>query len=187
MISPTDLTPEQWRGMDKSHILSTVLDSAGDNLVLAETGRIRSLVGGEGFSTIVFANGKNVYKFYSIDANTTTGIMARSLIPPQLWDKPQDPKVTFIDMEAIAGIAKLKEMLPVNSIDIFLFDSANNAAQTMNEFVAAEPLLKNDSIIIIDDVYNGGVKGDTLVPFLKNAGHQMDKWKDYAVIHYQRR
>ena len=162
-------------------------------MVVVETGRIRGLVAYEGHSTLRFVGHPNVQKVYSIDSDKKTEELTKIAMADTKWfhaafgQMPSFGKIVFITADSITGLQSVRAVQPFKTVDLLFLDTANDPALIMKEFEMAEPLLKDKAVIIIDDVYNGGVKGDMLIPHLQQQNQRIDAWRDFAIIEYERK
>ena len=141
-----------------------------ENIILLETGRIRnpSWRDSDGDSTNYFSKLDYITTIYSIDNDSEnfSGFESSEEYCKKTLSEEQLKKIIFLNGHSVETINKLEN----NFFDVVLLDSANDSQLIFEEFISVLPKIKNDSLIIIDDVTIPGVKGDKVLHFLDSVG-----------------
>ena len=140
------------------------------NLVLLETGRIRnpSWKDSDGDSTNYFSRLDNISIIYSIDNDSEnfSGFESSEEYCKKTLSEEQLSKIIFVNGHSVEKINELED----NFFDVVLLDSANDSQLIYEEFVSVISKVKEESLIIIDDVTSPGFKGDKVLSFLDSIG-----------------
>lgn len=138
----------------------------GKPLRIVETGTIRNTAPeyetGDGHSTIVFANyvKDNGGTFYTIDIETSVS----------------EKYLSMVGLSGYVNIISGYSTTALNDFDLIDFaylDSANDAKNTLDEFLIAWPKITNGGCVMVDDCNEKSVelhKGDLLMPYLRENG-----------------
>jgi len=151
--------------MTKGEIINSVMARFDYPIRVLEIGRIRSTSlaneRGDGWSTLWFALNCNVNILYSIDNNPATEKVCATF--PALQD------------ERIVYAPSVEDLGEIDPIDLLYLDAEDDAEATVGHFRSVEGNLADGAIVLIDDVYEcNGVKGDMLIPLLKDAGWEIE-------------
>jgi hypothetical protein len=144
-------------------------------LVILETGRIRNPKWNlsDGNSTYFFSSLRNVKQIISIDNDSEnhSGYSSSEEYCKSYLNTNQLKKVKFLNGDSRILIKKLPHDTVV---DILLLDSANEPELILAELKSGiQYLTRRPALVIIDDVSNGGKKGELAIPYLENltGGH----------------
>jgi len=158
----------------KYEVFKDILDALPFGLVVLEYGRLRSASPGarntDGWSTLEISKHEKVALLYSIDTDEKTRDVCQSLIPEEYSDK-----IFYSTTEHIVA---------EDSVDLLFLDADNNAEQCLALYQRALPYLKEDALILVDDVYGSSIyrKGDILVPLLENKGYKVLVYQPFALM-----
>jgi predicted O-methyltransferase YrrM len=149
-------------------------------LVIVETGTIRNEGDGDGHSTVGFSllarNDKDI-EFYTIDNNSECIELSKKIIEKHCGSIPEN--VHFIESDGDKFLESFDK-----KIDILYLDSANSADITLDEYISSKHLLKDTSIVMIDDADRNDTdlnKWKKVVPQMQEDGWEIDAWV-YQVI-----
>lgn len=144
-------------------------------LVILETGRIRSPKWNlsDGNSTYFLSSLRNVNQIISIDNDSEnhSGHSTSEQYCKSYLNLNQLKKIKFLNGDSRIV---LKNLPPDTVVDILLLDSANDSELILTELKAGlKHLTRRPALVIIDDVSNGGKKGELAIPYLENltGGH----------------
>jgi hypothetical protein len=136
------------------------------DLIVLETGRIRNpnWKNSDGNSTDYLTSIDCVSKLYSIDNDSEnfSGFKSSEEYCKKTLSNSQIEKIIFINGYSVDSIKNLED----NFFDVVLLDSVNDSEIIFQEFINVIPKLKLNSLVIIDDVTNPGIKGDKVISFL---------------------
>lgn len=146
------------------YILNTYFKNRHDVVVL-EYGRLRNLNPPskitDGWSTLQIAEHPSVKTLYSLDTDGNTIAKCKKIIPEEA-----EKKVHYAQK-----ISEFKE-LSKNFVDFLFLDADNHPQQCLNLYEEASPYLKDDALILLDDVLDlKGHKGEVVVPLWKEMGY----------------
>jgi hypothetical protein len=145
------------------------------NLILLETGRIRnpSWKDSDGDSTNYFSRLENISIIYSIDNDSEnfSGFESSEEYCKKTLSEEQLSKIIFVNGHSVEKINEFDD----NFFDVVLLDSANDSQLIYEEFVSVVSKVKEESLIIIDDVTSPGFKGDKVLNFLDSIGIKYTK------------
>lgn len=140
---------------------------------IVETGCVRQVNDwGAGYSTVLFGEFCRAYggKLISVD-NTSRHIeIARELT------RPWSDLITFVESDSIDFLRHYSEeidFLYLDSMDVPIYERENRVPcqiHCLEEFKAAERKLHKDSIVLIDDYFEGDGKGRLLRGYLNSKG-----------------
>jgi hypothetical protein len=140
--------------------------SKKENLIFLETGRIRNpdWKNSDGNSTDFFSNQLCIKKCYSIDNDSEnfSGFSTTEEYCKHILTKQQLSKIIFLNGDSVDIIKKLNE-----KIDVVLLDSLNDSDLIFNEFINIMEKMSSESLIIVDDINDKGVKGKKIIKLLE--------------------
>ena len=149
-------------------------------LVIVETGTIRNEGSGDGHSTVRFsflAKDDSGIEFYTVDNNLECIELSKRVVENQIGLIPDN--VHFVESDGDKFLESFDK-----KVDILYLDSANSADITLDEYMSSKHLLKDTSIVIIDDADRSDTnlnKWKKVVPQMQEDGWEIDMW-EYQVI-----
>lgn len=159
------------------------LAAGGKSLTIVETGTIRRIEDeykeGDGHSTEAIcrwiADGFTYHEYVSIDIDTSTAEFYLNRLGLLKY------------VELISAYST--EILPdIKSIDFAYLDSANDAKNTMDEFVIVWPEIVRGGCVMVDDCNEESEelhKGDILMPYLRDRGIKYDQLDTNQIVIYK--
>jgi hypothetical protein len=140
--------------------------SKKENLIFLETGRIRNpdWKTSDGNSTDFFSNQPCIKKCYSIDNDSEnfSGFSTTEEYCRHILTNHQLSKIIFLNGNSVDIIKKINE-----KIDVVLLDSLNDSDLIFNEFINIIEKISSESLIIVDDVNDKGIKGKKIIKLLE--------------------
>jgi predicted O-methyltransferase YrrM len=149
-------------------------------LVIVETGTIRNEGDGDGHSTVglsLFAKDNKDIEFYTVDNNPECIELSKRVVENRCGSIPDN--VHFVESDGDKFLESFDK-----KIDVLYLDSANSEDITLDEYISSKHLLKDTSIVMIDDADRSNPdlnKWKKVVPQMQEDGWEIDMWV-YQVI-----
>jgi spermidine synthase len=152
------------------------------DLTIVETGtiRFRDHAYGDGYSTLKFCAflfNQGQSDFYTVDTQESCLSLSKTIVEETFNAIPE--RANFVES---TGADFLKSF--DKKIDVLYLDSANSEDITLEEYESAKHLLKEDSVVMIDDADRNNPKLNKwkkVVPQMEKDGWSVDTW-EYQVI-----
>ena len=150
-------------------------------LVIVETGTIRNEGDGDGHSTVGFsflAKDNKDIEFYTIDNNPECIELSKRVVENQIGLIPDN--VHFVESDGDKFLESFDK-----KIDVLYLDSANSADITLDEYISSKHLLKDTSIVMIDDADRNDTnlnKWKKVVPQMQEDGWVVDIWEYQCIL-----
>jgi predicted O-methyltransferase YrrM len=145
---------------------------------IVETGCVRQKDDwGAGYSTVLFGEFCSLYGGSIVSIDSVQEHIDRSKILANQYEK----FITYIhqdSVECLKSWTSLIDLLYLDSMDVPIHEGADRIPcqeHCLNEFKAAESKLHKNSIVLIDDYFNGDGKGRLAEKYIQERGWKLIK------------